>query len=72
MIAADGKFLAEKEGEVYFIFLWTVARDSHRGPLLNSLHFIAQTKIGDVSLSRQTENKSDRELCLNVSWHHPS
>ena len=56
MIVADGKFLAEMEGEVYFP--WTVAGDSHHGSLLNSSHFITQTKIEDVNLVRQKQNRS--------------
>lgn len=55
MTVADGKFLAEMEGEVYFP--WDVAWGSHRGPVLNSLHFITQTKIEDVNHIRQKQKK---------------
>lgn len=56
MIVADGKFVAEMEGEVYFP--WTVARDSHHGSVLNSLHFMTQTEIEDVNLVRQKQKRS--------------
>lgn len=62
MIVADGKFLAEMEGEVYFP--WTVAVERHRGSVLNSSHFITQTKIEDVNLIRQKQKRSRARQAL--------
>ncbi len=55
MIVADGKLLAEMEGEVSF--LRAVARYGHHGSVLNSLHLITQTEIEDVNLVRQQHKR---------------